>query len=329
MTSRPRSMTRALLAAGVFGATLCAAAQAADPWPARPIRVINPYAPGGPSDNIVRLLAEGIGSELGQPVIVESKPGGGTAIGANFVAHAPADGYTFLLGTVAPLIVQPNINKALPYNVTKDFTPVGMFATVPNLISVNPSVPVKSLAELITYAKANPGKLNYASAGLGTGPHLGGELFCQLAGVKLTHVPYAGAAPAVLAVLGDQVQVSFVNITPQIAHVKAGKLRPLAMGSAKRSSVFPEVPTVAESGVPGYVSESWNGLIAPAGTPKEVIDRLYWAMQVTMKKAAAQTAVGSMGGEITLLNPGDFGVYMKADEQRLTPIIRSLNLSSN
>jgi tripartite-type tricarboxylate transporter receptor subunit TctC len=142
-------------------------------------------------------------------------------------------------------------------------------------------------------------------------------------------VPYAGAAPAVLAVLGDQVQVSFVNITPQIAHVKAGKLRPLAMGSAKRSSVFPEVPTVAESGVPGYVSESWNGLIAPAGTPKEVIDRLYGAMQATMKKAAAQTAVGAMGGEITLLNPGDFGAYMKADEQRLTPIIRSLNLSSN
>jgi len=327
MTSNFRKLAlAACMAAGLFGA---AAVQAADPWPARPLRVINPYAPGGPSDNIVRILAEGVGAELGQSVIVESKPGGGTAIGANFVAHAPADGYTLLLGTVAPLIVQPAINKALPYNVAKDFTPVGMFATVPNLISVNPSVPVKSLAELITFAKANPGKLNYASAGMGTGPHLGGELFCQLAGVKLTHVPYAGAAPAVVAVLGDQVQVSFVNITPQIQHVKAGKLRPLAIGSARRSSVFPEIPTVQESGIANYVSESWNGLIAPAGTPKAVIDRIYAAVQVTMQKPAAQSAVGTLGGEITLLGPADFAAYMKADEQRQVPIIRSLNLQPN
>ena len=326
MTSRPRLFARGLLAACL----MCALPTlAADPWPNRPLRVINPYAPGGPSDNVVRLLADGIAGELGQPVVVESKPGGGTAIGANFVAHAPADGYTFLLGTVAPMIVQPAINKALPYNVAKDFTPVGMFATVPNLISVNPSVPVKTLADLISYAKANPGKLNYASAGLGTGPHLGGELFCKLTGVKLTHVPYAGAAPAVLAVLGDQVQVAFVNITPQIQHVKSGRLRPLAMGGARRSALFPDVPTVAESGVPGYVSESWNGLMAPAGTPKAVIDRLYAAMQTTMNRAAVQGAVATMGGEVTLLNTADFGAYMKADEQRLIPIIQSLNLSAN
>ena len=326
MTSRLRHLACGLLVASL----MCAgSSQAADPWPGRPLRVINPYAPGGPSDNVVRLLADGIAGELGQPVVVESKPGGGTAIGANFVAHAPADGYTFLLGTVAPLIVQPAINKALPYNVAKDFTPVGMFATVPNLISVNPAVPVNSLAELISYAKANPGKLNYASAGLGTGPHLGGELFCKLTGVKLTHVPYAGAAPAVLAVLGDQVQVAFVNITPQIQHVKSGRLRPLAMGGARRSALFPDVPTVAESGVPGYVSESWNGLMAPAGTPKAVIDRLYAAMQTTMNRAAVQGAVATMGGEVTLLNTADFGAYMKADEQRLIPIIQSLNLSAN
>jgi tripartite-type tricarboxylate transporter receptor subunit TctC len=321
---------RGLVAACVLGTAASAVyAQGNDAWPNRPLRVINPYAPGGPSDNIVRLLAEGIGSELGQAVIVESKPGGGTAIGANYVAHAAADGYTLLLGTVAPLIVQPNINKALPYNVAKDFTPVGMFATVPNLISVHPSVPVNSLAELISYAKANPGKLNYASAGLGSGPHLGGELFCKLTNVQLTHVPYAGAAPAVLAVLGDQVQVSFVNITPQIPHVKAGKLRALAIGSAKRSSIFPDVPTVAESGVPGYVSESWNGLMAPTGTPRVAIDRIYAAMKVTMNKAAAQSTVATLGGEVTLLGPNEFGAYMKADEARLAPIIKSLNLSPN
>ena len=301
----------------------------AQTWPDKVIRIINPYAAGGPSDNIVRMLADGLTTELGQRVIVENKPGAGTLIGANFVAKAPPDGYTFLLATVAPLVVQPTINPNMPYDAHNDFAMVGMFATVPNLITVHPSVPVNSIAELIAYASKNPGKLNYASAGAGTGPHLGGELFGRMTGVKLTHVPYAGAAPAVLGVLSGQVEVSFVNITPQIQHVKAGKLRPLAIGSSRRSSIFPEVPTVAEAGLPGYVSESWNGIVAPAGTPKAIINRLDKAMAKVMNSPKSLALLASLGAEPTVMGPEEFAAYVKNDEKQLAPVIKSLGLVNN
>ncbi len=301
----------------------------AQTFPDKVIRIINPYAAGGPSDTIVRMLAAGMSTELGQRVIVENKPGAGTVIGASLVAKAAPDGYTLLLATVAPLVVQPAIGAALPYDAHKDFAMVGMFATVPNLISVHPSVPVNSIAELIAYAKKNPGKLNYASAGAGTGPHLGGELFDRMAGVKLTHVPYPGAAPAVLAVLSGQVEVSFVNITPQIQHVKAGKLRALAIGSSKRSRLFPEVPTMAEAGLKGYLSESWNGLAAPASTPPAVIDKLYKAMAKVMGSPAVQEGLLPLGADATVMGPAEFEAYVKADEAQLTPVIKSLGLTNN
>jgi len=321
-----KHLWRGAVLAACLAPLTCAWAQA---WPNRPVRIINPYAPGGPSDALVRMLAEGLSGELGQPFVVESKPGGGTVIGAGFVAKAPADGYTFLLATVAPLVVQPAINDTLPYDARKDFAPVGMFAAVPNLVTVNPTLPVNSLKELIEYARANPGKLNYASAGIGTGPHLGGEMFSRMTGIKMTHVPYAGAAPAVVGVLGGQVQVSFVNITPQIPHVKAGKLRALAAGGARRSAVFPDVPTVAETGLPGFVSESWNGIAAPAGTPKPVIDKLYATMAKVMASNKARDALAVIGADNTPAGPDDFAAYIRDDEKRLVPIIKSLNLPSN
>ena len=250
-------------------------------------------------------------------------------IGAGAVARAAPDGRTLLLATVAPLVVQPVVNPALPYDAHKDFALVGMYATVPNLISVHPSLPVKDIAGLIAHARDNPGKLNYASAGAGTGPHLGGELFCRMAGVKMTHVPYAGAAPAVLAVLSGEAQVSFVNITPQIAHVKAGKLRALAIGSRRRSSVFPEVPTVAESGLAGYLSESWNGLAAPAGTPAATIARLGKAMAKVMASDKARQTLAALGAEVTVSGPQEFAAYVANDEKLLVPIIRSLGLTTN
>lgn len=321
---------RILALLGLSLASLLAQAQTSGPsWPDKVVRIINPYAPGGPSDTIVRMLAEGLSQEFGQRVIVENKPGAGTVIGANLVAKAAPDGYTLLLATVAPLVVQPNISNTLPYDAHKDFAMVGMFATVPNLISVHPSVPVNSIAELIAYAGKNSGKLNYASAGAGTGPHLGGELFSRMANVKLTHVPYAGAAPAVLGVLSGQVEISFVNITPQIPHVKAGKLRPLAIASSRRSSVFPDVPTAAEAGLPGYVSESWNGIAAPAGTPKAVINRLDKAMAKVMGSSKALELLASLGAEPTVMGPDEFAAYVKNDEKQLAPIIKALGLTNN
>jgi tripartite-type tricarboxylate transporter receptor subunit TctC len=308
---------------------LASAFSQAQTWPDKVIRIINPYAAGGPSDTIVRMLADGLTTELGQRVLVENKPGAGTLIGANFVAKSPPDGYTFLLATVAPLVVQPTINTNMPFDARNDFAMVGMFATVPNLITVHPSVPVNSIAELIAYAGKNPGKLNYASAGAGTGPHLGGELFSRMTGVKLTHVPYAGAAPAVLGVLSGQVEVSFVNITPQIQHVKAGKLRPLAIGSSRRSSIFPEVPTVAEAGLPGYVSESWNGIVAPAGTPKAIINRFEKAMAKVMNSPKSLALLASLGAEPTVMGPDEFAAYVKNDEKQLAPVIKALSLTNN
>lgn len=314
----------------ILAATLVLAGASAvgQTWPERTIRIINPYAAGGPSGTLVNLLADGLTAELGQRVIVESKPGGGTVIGASLVAQSPPDGYTLLLATVAPLVVQPAVNPALPYNAQRDFALVGLYATVPNLIAVHPSVPATTLRELIDLAKKSPGQLNYASAGAGTGPHLGGELFNQMAGVQLTHIPYAGAAPAVLGVLGGQTQVSMVNLPPQVAHVKAGKLRALAVAGAKRSSLLPDVPTVTEAGLPGYVAESWNGLAAPAGTPRAVIDKLYAAMVKVMASAKAQEVLATLGAEPTVAGPDAFAAYVKADEARLKPIIKSLNLTT-
>ena len=206
-------------------------------YPNKVVRLVNPYAAGGPTEAVARELANGLSQEFGQQVIVDSRPGGGTVIGADMVAKSAPDGYTLLAATVAPLIVQPAINNTLPYNAAKDFTPVGLYATIPNLIAVYPGTPIKSLKELIDYARANPGKLNYASAGTGSGPHLGGELFKSMTNTQITHVPYKGAAPAVVDVIAGQVEVSFVNITPQVQHVKAGKLRALAIAGERRSAL--------------------------------------------------------------------------------------------
>jgi tripartite-type tricarboxylate transporter receptor subunit TctC len=329
MTFHPALARRCILIGCTALAASSAFGQGADAWPQRVVRIVNPYAAGGPSDTMVRMLAEGLSAELGQRFIVENKAGGGTVIGANTVAKSPPDGYTLLLATVAPLVVQPAINTALPYDAARDFTLVGMYATVPNLVAVHPSVPVNTLKELIDYAQKNPGKLNFASAGAGTGPHLGGELFNRMAKVQLTHIPYAGAAPAVLGVVGGEVQVSFVNITPQLQHVKAGKLKAIAIGSRQRSTLLPDVPTVAESGLAGYVSESWNGIAAPAGTPKPIVDKLYKAIAKVMASTKVRETLSTIGAESTVLSPEEFAAYVKADEKQLVPIIRTLGLTPN
>ena len=316
-----------LFACAAISSPAALAQEAPTPWPERVVRIVNPYAAGGPSDTIVRLLANGLSSELGQRFIVENKAGAGTVIGANLVAKSQADGYTLLLATVAPLVVQPAVNTALPYDAARDFALVGMFATVPNLIAVHPSVPVHNVKELIAHARKNPDTLNFASAGAGTGPHFGGELFNRMANVKLTHVPYPGAAPAVLGVLGGDVQVSFVNITPQLQHVKAGKLRAIAIGSRNRSSLLPDVPTMDEAGLPGYVSESWNGIAAPSGTPRPVVDKLYKAMAKVMAKPEVRDTLATLGAEATVMGPDEFKAYVEADEKQLVPLIRSLGLT--
>ena len=300
----------------------------AQDYPNRLIRIINPFAAGGPSELVARELAVGLAAQFGQQVIIESRPGGGTVIGADYVAKAPADGYTLLLASASSLIVAPFINPNMPYDARKDFVPVAMFATVPNLIAVHPSLPVNSVKELIDYAHREPGKLNYASAGTGTGPHLAGELFKRMAKVDLVHVPFKGAAPAVPELLAGRVQVSFLNLSPQMPHVKAGKLRALGIASARRSVLLPEVPTVEESGLPGFILESWNGIAAPSSTPAPVLQALSAAITQVMNQTPVRQRLQSMGAESTPMSREEFAAYLKADEERLAPIIRALGLKS-
>ena len=298
----------------------------AQAYPSKLVRIINPYAAGGPSELVARELAAGLTAELGQQVIVESKPGGGTVIGADYVAKSAPDGYTLLLAAAAPLIVQPLITEKMPYDAQRDLAPVAMFATVPNLVTVNPSLPVGSIRELIEHARKAPGKLNYASAGVGTGPHLAGELFKRRAGVDLVHVAFKGAAPAVPEVLAGRVEVSFLNLPPQLAHVKAGKLRALAVAGPRRSSLLPEVPTASEAGLPGFIIESWNGIAAPAQTPRPVVEALSRAIVRAMNRPEAKSRLEGMGADATPMGHEEFAAYIKADAERLTPLVKSLNL---
>ena len=298
-------------------------------YPNKPLRLINPYAAGGPSEAVARELVAGLAAEFNQQVIIESKPGGGTVIGADYVAKSAPDGYTLLLATAAALIVQPLIMDRIPYDAQRDLAPVGMFATVPNLITVHPSVPAASIRELIEYARREPGKLNYASAGVGTGPHLAGELFKSMAKIDMTHIAFKGAAPGVLEVLAGRVQVSFLNLSPQLAHVRAGKLRALAIASASRSGLLPEVPTVSESGLPDFLIESWNGISVPAATPRPVVETLSRAIVKAMSRPETRARLQKTGAEATPMGHGEFAAYIKADAARLTPIIKALDLKTN
>ena len=261
------------IAAALAGAS-AAAPLAAQTWPVKPIRLIVPYSPGGTADLLGRGIARKLSESLGQQVVIENRTGAGGGIGANLVAKSKADGYTLLLGTIATHAINPNLYPDIPYDPVKDFAPVALVATMPNLLVVNPSVQAKNVRELIALAKAKPGELAFASAGSGTTQHLSGELFKKMAGVDLLHIPYKGNAPAVTDLVGGQVQLMFDNIAISLQQVRAGKLRALAVTGPNRSPVLPDVPTIAEAALPGYSVTSWFALFAPAGTPAAIVARL-------------------------------------------------------
>lgn len=251
-----------------------AATAQAQTYPARPVTLVVPFAPGGTVNLMGRLLANRMSEVLRQTVIVENKPGGGGSIGANMVAKAPADGYTLLLATMGQQSIQPLLSQSLPYDAHKDFAPVALFATVPNVLAVSANTPAKNVAELVAYAKANPGKLNMASAGIGSVNHMTGELFMFKSGARFEHVPYRGAGPATADLLSGQVQILFANLPNVLSYVKSGQIRVLAVASDKRSPAIPDVPTLAEAGVKDAVVESWYGVMATAGTDPQIIRKL-------------------------------------------------------
>ncbi|WP_424625187.1 Bug family tripartite tricarboxylate transporter substrate binding protein [Achromobacter marplatensis] len=309
------------LAAGAF----CATGVAADPYPSQPITLVNPYAAGGPADVLGRALARELEKQLGKPVIVENKAGGGAAIGANFVARAKPDGYTLLLGTSAAHVVTPLMQRT-PYDGIKDFAFVSIVANQPNMLVARPTLNAASVADLVAMARKDPGKINYASAGPGSSPHLGAELFRERAGVDIVHIPYSGAAPAINDLVGGQVDIAVLNLAASLQFIRSGRLKALAYANGKRSPLLPDVPTLAESGVTGAESASWYSLAAPKGTPVDVLQRLNDAMGRVNADAEYGKLMQAQGVDLWNMTPAEATAFVEKDQLAMKKLVESAGL---
>jgi tripartite-type tricarboxylate transporter receptor subunit TctC len=294
----------------------------AEPYPVRPVHLVVPYPAGGPVDVLARVFGQKLSAVVGQPFIVDDRPGASGTVGSEFVAKAAPDGYTLVMGNNATHATNESLYPNLRYATLRDFAPIGLTATVTNILVVNPNLPVHSVAELIAYAKANPGKLNYASSGSGSAAHLTGEMFKLMTGTDIVHVPYGGAAPAATDLLAGQVGLMFATAPTVYQHVKAGKLRALAVTSASRWANLPDVPTMAEAGVPGFTSEVWFGLFAPAGTAREVIERLHAALVEAAAAEDIRTRLAAEGFTVTTDTPDEFRAFISTEITKWADVIR-------
>jgi tripartite-type tricarboxylate transporter receptor subunit TctC len=297
----------------------------AQSWPERPIKFIMAAPAGSSLDALGRAIADKLTARLGQPVVVENKPAAGGTVATAEVAKAAPDGYTMMIGFNGPLSFSPLLQK-LPYDVAKDLAPVITTTSQPNVLAVNASLPVKSVAELVAYAKANPGKLNYASVGNGSSSHLNMELFKQMAGIDAVHVPFNGSPPAVTATIQGETQMIFAVMQPLQAQIQAGKLRALAVTTAKRFPLLPEYPTIAESGYPGFEALAWNGVLVPAGTPKPVITRLNAEINAVLKEPDVVQKLQAQGFDLIGGTPEEFGALIKGESEKWAPVIKKLGL---
>src|SRR5262245_42254039 len=320
-------MARGLSAALAGILILLALLPAQAGYPDRLIRIIVSFPPGGGTDIITRRLGEAMAPDLGQAVIIENKPGGSTIVGTNAVATSAPDGYTLLMATFSHA-VNTSLNAKLPYDTASAFAPITLVARSFNIVVVNPKMPINSIGELIAYAKAKPGTVNFGSYGIGTSAHLAGELFKSLAGVEIVHVPYKGAAAAITDLLGGQIEVMFTTVASVSAYVNGGQLRALAVTSAARSPVFPDLPTVAESGVPGYVAESWYGLYAPAGTPSDVVMRLNGAVARAVQSPAFKALEQGEGLTVAVGAPAELDRYVAGEAARWRNLISTTNIKT-
>jgi tripartite-type tricarboxylate transporter receptor subunit TctC len=299
----------------------------AQTWPSKPLRYIVPYPPGGFNDTLARTLAAELPKTLGQPVVVENRPGGNTIIGTEAAVKSAPDGYT-LFGAALPFAVIQSLYKT-SFDVTKDFAPIVLAGVTPNLLVANPSVPFNDVKGLIAYAKANPGKLNYASTGNGSSNHLSFELFKAMTGTVVTHIPYKGSAPAVTDLIGGQVQVMFDNTPNVLPHVRAGKLKALAVSSKARTSLAPEIPTVDESGVPGYDVGVWFGVLTVAGTPRDVVQRLNTDMVKILASPEIRQRFGNAGVEVVAGTPEQFSTHLKREVSRWAKVVQDANIKAD
>ena len=310
---------------------LCAftfSAACAQPYPVKPVRLVVTYTAGGPADIAARALAQKLAEMWGQQVVVDNRAGAGGIIGTELVAKAAPDGYTLLHGTAAGLIINPLLVKKLPYDTFRDFAPVSMVVIVPQLLVTHPALPATTLKELIALAKARPGALNYASVGIGSPNHLGMELLKSMAGIDMVHVPYKGATPAMADLIAGQVQLAFNGMASVLPQIASGKLKAIAIGSARRSPAAPDVPTVAEAGLPGFEYVAWNGNFAPAGTPAALVNRLSADIRKALAAPDVVQRLASLGSEPGGNTPAEFAAYVKADHARWARVVQTVGLKA-
>ncbi len=297
-------------------------------YPTKPVRLIVPFPPGGGSDTLARILGPKLAEVLGQQVVIDNRPGAGSNIGAEVAAKTPPDGYTLLMGNVAHAI-NVSLYSKLNYDLVRDFTAVSLLASTPNIVVVHPSVPVKSVKELIALAKSRPGQLDVASSGAGSSAHLAGELFNSMAGTKMNHVPYKGGGPAVVALVGGQVSVGFATTPSVIQHVKSGKLRGLAVTSAQRSPSTPDLPTVSEAALKGYEAGTWYGMLVPAGTPTGVISRLHAESVKLLALPDVKQRLDATGFEPIGTTPEQFAAYIRSEIDKWTKVVRAAGIRAD
>ncbi len=318
---RRRELLIALIA--LAWATQVTAADSGQSYPNRPVRFIVPFAPGGSTDTLARTVGQKLGEALGEQVVVDNRSGGNGNIGTDLVAHAAPDGYTILLGYIANLAIGPSLYAKLPFDPVKDLAPVTQLAVAPNILVVHPSVPAKNFKEFIAYAKANPQKVNFASAAVASPGHLAGELLNHAAGIHMQHVPYKGSGQAVVDLVGGQVQVMVSGMSSVMPHIKAGRLRALAVTGAQRSPAVPDIPTIAESGFPKFEATAWYGVLVPARTPKAIVTRLHDEIVRALKMPDVKERLESVGFEIVGSTPEAFGAYIKSEIVKWAPVVKA------
>jgi tripartite-type tricarboxylate transporter receptor subunit TctC len=314
------------LAAGAAALPAVSRIARAETYPSRPVRIIVPFAPGGPADILARLIGQWLSERLGQPFVIENRTGAGGNIGTEAVVKSPPDGYTLLLAG-PPNTINATLYDKLNFNFMRDIAPVATISRDALVMAVHPSVPAKTVPEFIAYAKANPGKINMASGGNGSTPHVSGELFKMMAGIDMAHVPYRGAGPALVDLLGGQVQVYFSQMIVSIEYVRAGKLRALAVTSAMRSDALPEIPTVGEF-VPGYEASAWQGIGAPKNTPPEIVDELNKEINTALAHPKIKARLADLGGTVLSGSPSDFGKLIAEDTEKWAKVIRAANIKA-
>jgi tripartite-type tricarboxylate transporter receptor subunit TctC len=325
----PRAETLRILARCALAVALAAAAAAAaaQGYPTRPVRMIIPFPPGGSNDIVGRMIAAQLGERLGHQVVVDNRGGAGGTIGTELAAKAPADGYTLLLISTA-YAFNTSIYKKLPYDPVKSFAPVALLGSGPGVLVVNPALPVNSVAELIALAKERPGKLNNASAGIGSFQHLASELFRIQAGIQWLHVPYKGGGPAMMDLMAGQADASVGSLIQMLPHIRSGKLKALGTTGAKRSGVLPDVPTVAEAGVPGYEATNWWGILVPAGTPQAIVERLHRELGAVQASAETKRRFETEGAEAREMSPAEFGAFIAAETVKWARVVKEAGISA-